>query len=382
MPWCALPDITEVLMSVRRPTTAETATGIGVAALVAVSAVTRIGPSGPEGTLGPAGAVLIVLLAALITARRIFPFGVLVAVNAVVAAWFVLDCPGRLITVAALFACYTVAAERGWRLGAAAWAVTAAVSTVVVHGTLGVAWFDDRAVNALSLELAAVALGSAVHYHRAYAKGAREEALRLRLRETEQRLEIARELHDVVGHTMVTISVQAGVATHVLERNPDQGAAALRTIKTISDEGLAEVQALLGMLRVDGTAADRGGLARLETLLDVTRATGVQVELVVRGERRSLPPRVDLAAFRTVQEALTNARRHARPTSIRVCLLYGDDVLEIGVRNDGAGESAPSPTGGNGITGLRSRAEALGGTLHASRTGETFEVTATLPVDR
>ncbi|MEU3764750.1 sensor histidine kinase [Amycolatopsis keratiniphila] len=372
-------------MSVRRPTAAETATGIGAAVLVAVSAVTRIGPSGPEGTLGPAGAFLLVLLAALISARRIFPFGVLVAVNAVVAAWFVLDCPGRLITVAALIACYTVSAERGWRLGAAAWAVTAAVSTVVVHGTLGVAWFDDRAVNALSLELAAVALGSAVHYHRAYAKGAREEALRLRLRETEQRLEIARELHDVVGHTMVTISVQAGVATHVLARNPDQGAAALRTIKTISDEGLAEVQALLGMLRVDGTAADRGGLARLDTLLDVTRATGVQVELVVRGERRSLPPRVDLAAFRTVQEALTNARRHARPTSIRVSLLYGDDVLEIGVRNDGAGESAPSPAGGNGITGLRSRAEALGGTLHATRTGDTFEVTATLPtpaVDR
>ncbi|MFE6615793.1 sensor histidine kinase [Amycolatopsis sp. NPDC057786] len=370
-------------MSLRRPMTAEIAAGIGVAVLVAVSAVTRIGPSGPEGTLGPSGAALLVLLAALLTARRIFPFGVLVGVNAVVAAWFVLDCPGRLITVAALIACYTVAAERGWRLGAAAWAVTAAVSTVVVHGTLGVTWFDDRAVNALSLELAAVALGSAVHYHRAYAAGARERALRLaeqaRLRETEQRLEIARELHDVVGHTLVAISVQAGVATHVLARNPEQGAAALRTIKTISDEGLAEVQALLGLLRVDGTTADRSGLARLDTLLDLTRATGVPVELVVGGERRSLPPRVDLAAFRTVQEALTNARKHARPTSIRVCLLYGDDVLEIGVRNDGAGESSPSPTGGNGITGLRSRATALGGTLRATRSGEIFEVTATLP---
>ncbi|MFB9883775.1 sensor histidine kinase [Planobispora siamensis] len=376
-------------MPVPRVPAADVAIGAGVAVLVLAAGVTGLGPLGPAGPLDAGAVVLAGALAAVLAVRRSAPLPVLLAANAITAAWYFLDYPGRLATLAALIACYTLAAERGRWWGAAGWAITAAVSTVVVHTAFDARWFDDRAVNALSLELAAVALGASVHYHRAAAAGARERAEQAaearaeqaRARAAEQRLEIARELHDVLGHTMATISVQAGVAAHLMERRPDQVAHALSTIKTISDEGLAEVQVLLGALRVDEATPSHGGLAHMDRLLDVTRATGTPVELTVRGERRPLPAPVDLAAFRIVQESLTNVRRHARAACVQVRLGYGEDVLEIVVRNDGAaGAVPPGPAGGNGIGGMRARAAALGGTLSAAPGPEgTFEVRCSLP---
>ncbi|RLK61886.1 signal transduction histidine kinase [Actinokineospora cianjurensis] len=370
------------------PRVTDGAVGLLIAVLMLIAGRTGIGPEGPAGELDAGAVALAVVVGAALGCRRSAPLAVLLSTNAVTAAWFLLAYPGRLVTVTALIGCYTVAAERGWRWGSAGGLLTAAVSAVVVHTTLDVPWFDDRAVNALCLEVVAVALGAAVHYHRAYAAGSRERAERIaearaeqaRLRAAEQRLEIARELHDVVGHTMATISVQAGVAVHVMRRQPEQAAHALSTIKTISDEGLAEVQVLLGVLRVDGDATTRGGLARLDTLLDVTRATGTPVELTVRGDRLPLPPRVDLAAFRIVQESLTNARRHARPTSVSVRLTYGPTAVDLVVRNDGAATDTPrAPAGGHGIDGMRARAAALGGTVAVSSEGDHFEVRCTLP---
>jgi signal transduction histidine kinase len=375
------------LLGARRPVL-DIALGVGTAVLVLVAGASGIGPVGPRGPLG-AGAVLLACgVGAALAARRTAPFVVLLVSNAAVAAWFVLAYPGRLVTVAALVACYTVAAERGPRWGAAGWLVTAAVSTVTVRAVLAPVWFDDRAVNALSLTLAAAALGAVTHARRAQAAGLRERTERIaearaeqaRRAAAEQRLEIARELHDVFGHTMATVSVQAGVAAHVLDRRPELAEQAVRTIKTISDEGLAEVQVLLAALRSEDAAPARG-LAELETLLDVTRSTGVPVRLDVTGEPRPLPARVEMAVFRIVQESLTNARRHAHPRTVRVRLCYGADAVGVEVRNDGVADGdAPAPAGGHGLAGMRARASALGGTLTAGRTaGGGFAVECSLP---
>ncbi|GIN04636.1 two-component sensor histidine kinase [Planomonospora venezuelensis] len=375
---------------VLRVPAADVAIGVGVAVLVLAAGVTGLGPLGPAGSMDAGAVVLAGAIAPVLSVRRSAPLPVLLAANAITMAWYFLGYPGRLATLAALIGCYTLAAERGRWWGAAGWAITAAVSAVVVHTAFDVRWFDDRAVNALSLELAAVALGASVHYHRAATAGARERAEQAaetraeqaRARAAEQRLEIARELHDVLGHTMAAISVQAGVAVHVMDRRPAQVAHTLTTIKTISDEGLAEVQILLGALRADEGTPSHGGLTHIGRLLDVTRATGTPVELTVRGERRPLPAPVDLAAFRIVQESLTNVRRHARAASVQVRLGYGEEMLEIVVRNDGvAGTGAAAPAGGNGIGGMRARAAALGGTLSAAPGPDgVFEVRCLLPL--
>lgn len=366
----------------------DVALGVGTAVLVLVAGAGGIGPAGPRGPLDAGAVLLACVVGAALAARRTAPFVVLLVTNAAVAAWFALAYPGRLVTVAALVACYTVAAERGPRWGAAGWLVTAAVSTVTVRAVLAPVWFDDRAVNALSLTLAAAALGALTHARRAQAEGLRERTERIaearaeqaRRAAAEQRLEIARELHDVFGHTMATVSVQAGVAAHVLDRRPELAEQAVRTIKTISDEGLAEVQVLLAALRSEDAAPARG-LAELETLLDVTRSTGVPVRLDVTGEPRPLPARVDMAVFRIVQESLTNARRHAHPTTVRVRLSYCADAVGVEVRNDGVADGdAPAPAGGHGLAGMRARASALGGTLTAGRTaGGGFAVECSLP---
>ncbi len=176
---------------------------------------------------------------------------------------------------------------------------------------------------------------------------------------------------------MAAISVQAGVATHIMGRQPERATEALHTIKRISDEGLTEVSVLLGLMRSADPRTAAGGLARLDKLLDTA---GVRVDLVVRGADRAVPVAVDLAAFRIVQESLTNVRRHARATAARVELTYGD-VLEVVVRDNGTGGgSAATAVGGHGIEGMRARAEKLGGTLTAGPVDGGFEVRCALPV--
>jgi signal transduction histidine kinase len=365
--------------------------GAGVAAIALVAGATGIGPDGPDGrAIGPGAVALAAVLVAALAVRRRAPLVTVVATNAITMAWFLIGYPGRLLTLGPLIACYTVAARRGWRWGAAGGLLTVAFTAVTVRVALNGEWLSDQVYNAVMLEVATVALGAAVHSHRAYAAGAREQAERIaearaeqaRRRAAEQRLEIARELHDVFGHTMAAISVQAGVAVHVMRRRPEQAAEALTTIKQISDEGLAEVQTLLGVLRGAGNGGTPGGLGRLDSLLDVARAAGIRANLTVRGDRRALPPAVDLAAFRIVQESLTNVRRHANAETVCVELTYHPDNLDITVRDNGssAGPSGSTPAGGNGIRGMLGRATALGGALTAGPgAGGGFEVRCWLP---
>ena len=190
-----------------------------------------------------------------------------------------------------------------------------------------------------------------------------------RRRENEERLRIARELHDVVAHHMSLINVQAGSALHVLERraqSPEavqQAETALTAIKAASKEALTELRTLVGILRDEGEVAPRtptGRLATLGTLIERAGTAGLRVESITTGTERLLPSTVDLAAFRIVQEAITNVIRHAGATRAAIVIGYGAEDLTITIDDDGHGITGPA---GNGIQGMRERASALGGTL-------------------
>ncbi|MFD8827216.1 sensor histidine kinase [Streptomyces sp. NPDC059605] len=364
----------------------DVAVGAGLVLVVLAGGLLELGPPGPSGPMGP-GAVVLAVVAGVATAlRRRFSVGCLAVADAATFAWFHLGYQGRLITTAPLIGCYALAAGRGWRAGVAGGVLTSLCTLLTVRFVLSGDWFTDQVFNAVPLVAAATALGAAVHSHRAFARGARDWAERLaearsdqaRRQAAEERLEIARELHDVFGHTMAAISVQAGVAVHVMRRRPEQAAEALNTIKRISDEGLAEVHVVLGAMRSENLCTTTGGLSRLDRLLDIP---GVRVELTRTGENRTVPVTVDLAAYRIVQESLTNVRRHAHgATRVRIELVHGER-LRIVVRDDGRPGGASTTVGGNGIEGMRARAEKLGGTLTAARTAdEGFEVRCELPI--
>ena len=202
-----------------------------------------------------------------------------------------------------------------------------------------------------------------------------------------ERLRIARELHDVVAFSFATISVHAGVATHLADERPDLAAETLRAIKTISGEASRELRAILGVLRHTAGAGDAPshGVAGLDTLAATTTSSGLPTRLVVSGRARSLPPAVDRAAYRIAQEALTNALRHAGPASATVTVRYEPDRLLVEVLDDGRGpdprHGEPEPGGGHGIAGMHERALALGGELDAgSDPRGGFRVRASLPV--
>ena len=226
----------------------------------------------------------------------------------------------------------------------------------------------------------------------AQAKRARE--LQARRRADEERLRIAQELHDVLAHNISLINVQSGVALHLMDEKPEQARIALTAINEASADALREVRSVLGVLRGTGEEAPRAptaGLDRLDDLVTRTTAAGIGVTLDVHGEPRPLPASIDLAAFRIVQEALTNIVRHAGAGAANVELTYGSDDLTVQVDDDGHGAGAsgghrelPAPDGeggGNGIPGMRERAVALGGTFEAGpRSGGGFRVRARIPV--
>ena len=198
-------------------------------------------------------------------------------------------------------------------------------------------------------------------------------------------MRIARDLHDVLAHHISTINVQAGVAAHLLDRQPDQARPALVAITEASREALRELRATLGILRgvdEDDPRAPTPGLSRVPELVETARASGHQVSLEVTGEPRAVAPATDLAAYRIIQESLTNVGRHARATRVVIALEHGPTDLVITVDDDGAGPPDGSAVaGGNGLTGMRERAASTGGDLQAGpgpRGG--FRVRARLPI--
>jgi signal transduction histidine kinase len=200
-----------------------------------------------------------------------------------------------------------------------------------------------------------------------------------------ERAAIARELHDVVAHHMSVMVVQAGAARAVGDFDPAAASDALRQIESSGRTGLAEMRRLLGILKAEDDGDGRTpqpGLADLGELLDAMRATGLAVEAVVEGSSRSLPPGVDLSAYRIVQEALTNALRHAGGASARVLVRYEPNALELEIADDGPGPPDGAPTRGHGLIGMRERAQLFGGAFEAGpRPGGGFLVRARLPFE-
>jgi signal transduction histidine kinase len=229
-----------------------------------------------------------------------------------------------------------------------------------------------------------------------------------RRRAVEERLRIARELHDSLTHSISVIQVQAGVAVHLARKRGEEAPPALLAITEAAADASRELRTTLGALRnysgtgtsdshaggqdaqVNGNPDDRGtedcdssGLIQLDGLVARTRSAGLPVTVRVTGTRRPIPPDVDQAAYRIAQEALTNTSRHAGPARACVHLHYGGDALTVRVDDDGAGTATPSPGPGLGLTGMRERVSALGGRLQAGpRRSGGFRVQAELPVRR
>jgi signal transduction histidine kinase len=206
----------------------------------------------------------------------------------------------------------------------------------------------------------------------------------------DERLRIARELHDVIGYGFAAISVQAASAAHTLETRPEQAAASLRAIQAASAEALCELRSILGLMRNvsdERRATTPPGLARLGDLSETITGAGVPTKVTVTGRHRLLPAEVDLAAFRIVQESLVNVLRHAGPTCSSVLVAYERDRIVIEVVNDSSPESvlAEQADAGrracHGIVGMRERAAAVGGCLEAGARPEGgFRVRADLPI--
>ncbi|MEU8117612.1 sensor histidine kinase [Spirillospora sp. NPDC049024] len=299
------------------------------------------------------------------------------------------DGPAVLTFVVAL---YTAASE-GYLAAAGALAGISVVATVAADARDDVNHLADAAGFLLiGWFVAVVAIGGVVRNRRAYLREAEERArvaergreAEARRRAIEERLRIARELHDVLGHNISLINVQATAALHGLRREPERAEDALTAIKQASKDVLREMRATLGVLRQVDEAAPvtpAPGLARLDELTRGITAAGLKIRTEVEGEPRPLPAEADLAAFRIVQEALTNVTRHSGATSAAVRIRYGADHVVLSVEDDGTPGSSPPSADGSGIRGMRDRAETLGGTLEAGPAPNGgFTVRARLPL--
>jgi signal transduction histidine kinase len=202
---------------------------------------------------------------------------------------------------------------------------------------------------------------------------------------SDERARIARELHDVVAHSVSIIAVQAGAAEELIERDPAQARQHIASVRRTAREAMTEMRRLLDVLRTDEAGyAPQPGLARLPDLLDETCAAGVPVELIEEGKRTRLPPGLDLVAFRVVQESLTNVRKHAPGAPTRVQLRYGPKTLELDVVNEVAVTHADANgrgRGGHGLVGMRERVRLFDGRFDAQPIASGgFRVHATLPL--
>lgn len=332
-----------------------------VLVLVGVAEGQRLGPDW-DATASVIGSwCLAVVVCAALPLRRRLPVAVGWFTVIGTGAYYLVstvDGPLVLVPIAALYAL----AARG-RIQASI-AMAAVMVIGVGAGVLaGTGDVNGTAVFMLTGWLVAVvALGTMRHGRLAYAE---EQA---RLRATQERLRIARELHDVIGHNMSMIHVQASSALHRMRKDPDQAQEALTAIKQGSKEGLRELRATLGVLRqVDEEAptAPSPGLSRIDELVSSAAWAGLDVGIERSGIRSPLPASVDLAAYRIVQESLTNAVRHSGARHVAVKIHYGDRELTFSVQDDGDGTTRSRHEGGSGITGMTERARALGGTLSA-----------------
>jgi signal transduction histidine kinase len=347
---------------------------------------------------GALSLALMVLGAAALVARRRRPMAVLSATATLTLVELVTADPRAPVAMSAVVALYTVASTTDrpttWRVGLLT--MTVLTGTAMLAGPLP--WYDQENLGLFAWTGMAAAAGDAVRSRRAFVHAIRERAERAertreeeaRRRVAEERLRIARDLHDVVAHHIALVNVQAGVAAHVMDKRPDQAKEALAHVREASRTALSELRATVGLLRQSGDpeapTEPAPGLARLDELADTFRSAGLPVEVARADDDTTLPAAVDLAAYRVIQEALTNVRKHAGPTAkAEVSVVRVGTDVEITVLDDGPGEDAEPRDddghGGHGLLGMRERVTALGGSLTTGpRYGGGFRVHAILPL--
>jgi signal transduction histidine kinase len=344
---------------------------------------------------GDAGAVALVLLQTLPLAwRRRHPLAIPLVAGLASAAYGVAPYPDLTMSVpiGGLVAAYTTAAWCSRRTALIVGGVIAVILGVVVLTPATDADLSDAAFGSLALASAWI-LGDSARTHRAYtaeledraARLERERAVQAQRAVAEERTRIARELHDVVAHHVSMMVVQAEAGPVVVERDPAKAAGAFDAIAATGRQALVEMRRLLAVLRGDGRAtpslAPQPGLAQVPILVEQVRRAGLPVELTVEGEPRPLPAGVDLSAYRIVQEALTNAVKHAGPGRALVVVRYGERDLELQVSDDGRGGPAGGNGAGQGLLGMRERVNLFGGELHAGPLpAGGFRVAARLPI--
>jgi signal transduction histidine kinase len=331
----------------------------------------------------PVVAISGTILAATVAVRRRYPgtagIVAILAVGVVALAWR----PPSLITYGVAWMCsvygLTVwAGPRRFALGAALLVIPTLVARAFGGGPSGSIEFVVIALIVMLL----VRRGIRGREERAeLAEREREVAAREAV--VEERARIARELHDVVAHNVSMMVVQAGAERRVVDDANGSTREVLQTIEQIGRSALTEMRRLLGMLRsdADDPLAPQPGLDDLPTLVGQVREAGLPVELHVDGERRELPVGIELSAYRIVQEALTNALKHAGKAHASVRVRYGADSLELEIVDDGAGARAPVASGGHGLVGMRERVALYGGRLDAGRRPSGgFAVRVLLPI--
>lgn len=312
-----------------------------------------------------------VVAAALVAVRRRWPVAVLAVELAANALLAVLAVGGNPAVVVAL-ALYTATVTRPPRASLVLLAVSLAVSVPAEAVPLLFGRPQPDLQTGLTLVLlsvlvlaAAWALGTAVRVRRLYAMRTTGKLTEQAV--AEERLRIARELHDVITHGMTLMTVQASVASYLTDSRPEEVRAALAVIETTGRDALAELRRMLGVLRADGPAGELApapGLADLAALATSAEQAGVSVELDVAGDRE-VPAAIGLSVYRIVQEALTNVVRHAAPAVCRVRVGIGDEEITVDVTDDGQHRRAAPEPAGHGIIGMRERAALFGGRLDA-----------------
>jgi signal transduction histidine kinase len=339
---------------------------------------------------GPVGAGLVVASALPLTFRRLAPLSVFVACSAASLAYEGFGHGLEPLPLGLLVALYTLAIARRplvCSLAAAAYVVSFTVGALT--GALPMT--DDQYYIDLVSVVATVMLGYGVALGRARATLAeqrsaallREQDGRTREAVTLEQSRIAREVHDIVAHDVSVMVAQAAAARRVFESRPQSAATALTSIEAVGRDALDGLRRIMTLLRTDLDEPGRTpmpDLVRLPWLLAQVERAGLTVDLTIRGRPRPLSATVELNAFRIAQEALTNVLKHAGPTRVTVTLDYGEDRLQVEVRDWGQGRT-PAPSAGYGLISMQQRATMLGGRLTAQPADAGFVVSAWLPLE-
>jgi signal transduction histidine kinase len=361
-----------------RPALFDAALAVGVTAAVAVAIAVASEPVARPPDAGAYGLAAVIGGASLL--RRRWPLAVLAVSVLALMVYYAAEYPGIPPALPLAVPLASVAA-----VGRLRWAALVTGCFVVLELLMRRYMVAEQPLPALAatvtdaaLMTVAVLLGEAWHSRRV--RLARAEAVREREtagRVAQERLRIAREVHDVLGHTLAAITVHAGLADDVLDDRPEQARQALRTIRATAREAMREVRATVGVLR-----SPTPGLGDLAALAETARGTGLDVEVAAPDPPVPVPSAVGFCAYRIVQEALTNAVRHAHATHatrVRVEIGFRAGTLTVRVSDDGVG--SPAPTGGSGLRGMAERAAAVGGRLSAGPLpGRGFRVSAELSV--